>query len=149
MTKTFNLLWNLFCLSFNGVYPPQLHAEDSMEDLKGWCCLQTFLWTTPDRPAPTTSLCRHSLVSAILMTEHAQDGKVWLGHRGEQLLRVFISTPQWCLASLRFSRQRWMTQWSCLMEPMRILACSAPWPAHIQVSFLNTDDSPPNSVSII
>lgn len=43
-----------------------------MEDLKGWCCLPTFLWTTPpDRAAPTTSPSRHSLVSAILMTEHA------------------------------------------------------------------------------
>lgn len=46
---------------------------------------------------------------------------------------------QWCLVSLLFSRQRWMTQWSCLMEPMRMLDCLAPWLGHIQVSVLLTD----------
>lgn len=43
---------------------------------------------------------------------------------------------QWCLVSLPSSKQQWMTQWNCLMDPMTTPDCSAPWLVHIQVSLL-------------
>lgn len=43
---------------------------------------------------------------------------------------------QWCLVSLLSSKQQWMTQWNCLMDPMTTPDCSAPWLVHIQVSLL-------------
>lgn len=62
-------------------------------------------------------------------------------NKKSQLLIVFLPflLLQWYLVSLPFSRQQWMTPWSCLMEPMRMLDCSALWLGHIQVSLRLAD----------
>lgn len=57
-------------------------------------------------------------------------------HLSKFVFIYFFFFVQWCLVSLLSSKQQWMTQWNCLMDPMTTPDCSAPWLVHIQVSLL-------------
>lgn len=62
--------------------------------------------------------------------------KSWNNHLSKFVFICLGFFVQWCLVSLPSSKQQWMTQWNCLMDPMTTPDCSAPWLVHIQVSLL-------------
>lgn len=72
----------------------------------------------------------------FMMTPRILQCTMWLKHQRKSWFTSSLHLLQWCLVSLLFSRQQWMTLWSFLMEQMRMLDCSAPWLGHIQVSLL-------------